>query len=54
MNTRVTLSKKDSRELLLLLTKGAEIIYGRSTVPRELNIARRMRLLRGKIERKSL
>lgn len=51
---RITLSKKDSRELLLLLTKGAEIIYGSCTLPRELNIARRMRLLRGKIERKSL
>jgi len=48
----IELSKTNVRDLMILLQKGADIIYSHNPTPREQNVARKMRLMRGSIERK--
>jgi len=48
----IELSNTSSKELVKLLSRGADIIYGHNPTPREQNVARKMRLMRGSIERK--
>lgn len=51
---RITISKSDYTELVKVLKRGADTIYSHSPTISEQNIARRMRLIKGKIERKLL
>ena len=51
---RITISKKDCADLVSILKRGADIIYGHTPTIREQNVARRMRVIKGKIERKLL
>lgn len=52
--SRITISKSDYTELVKVLKRGADIIYSHSPTISEQNVARRMRLIKGKIERKLL
>lgn len=49
---RITISRSDCKNLIELLSRGADIIYVNNPTVKEQNIARRMRMIRSKIERK--